>query len=268
VRKAKETDVEPDIQAGELANRVALVLGGAGGMGLAACRALAAEGASVIVADRDGERAEQAARQLLDEGRIARAYEVDAASLPALRALFDEIDSTYGRLNILFSNAGMTGPDGFDPTEAEFDAVFDLNLKSAFYATSYATPLLKAAAPQASVIYMSSAAGLRTGGRSPLYSISKAGLLMLMRNFARALAPSGVRANALCPGYVDTDFPRRWTGKVGAEYEALVEASRQKIPLGRVAQPEDVANVVTFLASDRSSYLTGLSISVDGGVMA
>jgi NAD(P)-dependent dehydrogenase (short-subunit alcohol dehydrogenase family) len=237
-------------------------------MGLAACRALAAEGASVIVADRDGGGAERAARQLSDEGRIASAYEVDAASLPALRALFDEIGKTHGRLNVFFSNAGMTGPDGFDPTEAEFDAVFNLNLKSAFYATTYATPLLEAAAPHASVIYMSSAAGLRTSGRSPLYSISKAGLLMLMRTFARSLAPAGVCANALCPGHVDTDFPRRWTGKAGDEYEALVEASRQRIPLGRIGRPDDVANVVTFLASDRSSYLTGLSISIDGGVMA
>jgi NAD(P)-dependent dehydrogenase (short-subunit alcohol dehydrogenase family) len=252
----------------DLQDRVALVIGGAGGMGLASSRALAANGAQVVIADRDGDAAEQAATAIREDGGQATSFQVDVSSTAQLRAAFDFVATTHGKLNILFSNAGMTGPNRYDVTEEQFDEVFNVNLKSHWFATNYAAPLMRPCAPHASIIYMSSGAGLRAGGRSPLYSVSKAAILMLARSFARELGPDGIRVNALAPGHVRTDFPRKWLGIGDADYQALVEARNQGIPLRRIAEPEDVAGVVLFLASDLSSYLTGLAIPVDGGLTA
>ena len=252
----------------DLADRVALVIGGAAGMGLASSRALAADGATVVIADRDFEAAESAASDIRTSGGQAVAHRVDAGSLDALAALFDFVGTRYGRLNVLFSNVGITGPDGFDVTEAQFDEAFNINLKSHFFATKFAVPLMRPCASRASIIYMSSAGALRAAGRSPLYNLSKASILMMMRTFARNLGPEGIRVNALCPGHVETDFPRRWLGLDEDEYQARIRKRGETIPLRRVGQPEDVANVVAFLASDKSSYLTGLSIPIDGGETA
>lgn len=250
----------------DMDNRIALVIGGASGMGLASARALAAQGAEVIIADLDGAAAERAAQQLVASGGKARACQVDASSLPHVRALIDFVDQHYGRLNVLFSNVGSRGPNGFDVTEEQFDDVLNINLKTHFFATNYAAPLLRRCAPHASVIYMASGAGLRFFGRSPLYAISKAGLLMMMRSFARHLGPDGIRVNALCPGPVETAFPGQ--GMEAGAYQALKAKWSKDIPLGRIAQADDIANVVAFLASDQSMYLSGLSIPVDGGFLA
>ena len=251
----------------DLQGRLALVIGAAAGIGLASAQALAERGATVMLADRNGDAAEQAADALRAGGAEAVSYEADASSLPQLRGLFDFVDKKYGKLNVLFANVGMRGPDGFDVTEEQFDAVFNLNLKSHFFAASYAIPLLRRCAPHASIIFMSSAGGLRLGGRCPLYSISKAGVVMMARAFARELGPHGIRVNALCPGAIETAFPR-WSGLGEAEYRAAIDRGGRNVPLGRIGQPQDVAGVVTFLASDQSGYLTGLAIPVDGGELA
>ena len=248
----------------KLENMIALVIGGGGGMGLASSRALAAEGATVIVADRNGEATEQAAALIKDSGGKADAYQIDFGSRKELRALFDFVQSRYGRLNLLFSNVGITGPKSFDVTDEQFDVVLNINLKSHFFATNYAIPLLRACAPRASIVYMSSGAALRSDA-PPLYTISKAGLAMTARLFARQLGPEGIRVNALCPGPVKTDFSREWLGVSGEEYEVLLGQESLKIPLRRIGTPEDVAGVVVFLASDESSYMTGLVLPIDGG---
>lgn len=251
--------------ASDLGGRVALIIGGAAGIGLASSRALAERGATVVIADLDFEAAERAAINITVAGGDASAYCVDASSLDQLRAMFEWIDTKYQKLNVLFSNVGISAANGFDITEEQFDLAFDVNVKSHFFATNYATPLMRRGAPQASIIYMSSGGGLRPFGRSPLYSISKAAILMMTRTFARHLGPDGIRANALCPGPVETAFASRGDD---AAYRLAVERWSKDIPLGRVAQPEDVSNVVAFLASDQSMYLTGLAIPVDGGFLA
>jgi NAD(P)-dependent dehydrogenase (short-subunit alcohol dehydrogenase family) len=251
-----------------LDNRVALVTGGAAGMGLASAKALAAEGASVIVADINAEAADRAARSITESGGIATAYQVDVSSLSSLRALFTFVETTFGRLHVFFSNAGIGGAQGFDVTEKQFDEVFDTNLKSHFFATNLAVPLMRNCAPHASIIYMSSIRGLQSRGQTPLYSISKAGIIMMARLFARNLGPEGIRANTICPGGVETAFPRDWLGLSQEEYKLVLEKSASDIPLRRVAQPGDIASLVTFLASDQSAYLTGLAIPVDGGTMS
>ena len=255
----------------ELDGRVALVTGGASGIGLASAKAFAAEGATVVIADKNGDAAEAAAEAVRSSGGQAAGYQLDVSSVGELRTLFGFIGDRFGKLHVLFSHAGIQGPIGLDITEAQFDEVIAVNLKSHFFATQLALPLMRLAAPNASIIYTSSTGGLRAGALSPLYGATKAGILMLMRSVSRQVGPEGIRANAICPGPVETPFSRefsRMAGRDEAEYKKGLEARGQTIPLGRVGQPEDVTGVTVFLASDHSMYLTGVSIPVDGGLTA
>ena len=249
-----------------LNGRVALVIGGAHGMGLASCKALAAKGAAVVIADRDIEAAEEAAETLRREGGKSLARRVDATSLPELKSVVEAVGAEYGKLNILFSNVGTRCGDGFDVTEEEFQTAFDINLKSHYFLTTYALPFMRPCAPHASIIYMASAGALRYSGRSPLYSISKASLVMMTRAFARQLGPEGVRVNALCPGGVETAFSQR--GMDDDAYRAKSQEYAQQIPLRRIGKPEDISGVVAFLASDEAAYMTGLALPIDGGALA
>lgn len=255
----------------ELAGRVALVTGSASGIGRATARAFAVEGAQVILADRDFTSAEAAAAAIKADGGDAVAYEIDVSSVAQLRDLFDYVATSYGRLHVLFSHAGIQGPLGFDIAEEEFDHVIDVNLKSHFFATQFAAPLMRKAAPGASVIYTSSTSGIRAGTLSPLYSTTKAAIIMLARSMARQLGGDRIRVNAICPGPVETSFSReyaRMAGRDTAAYERGLQTSGQTIPLGRVAQADDVVGATVFLASDRSMYLTGVALPVDGGLTA
>jgi NAD(P)-dependent dehydrogenase (short-subunit alcohol dehydrogenase family) len=191
---------------------------------------------------------------------------VDVFSQIELNALFEFTATHHRCLNVLFSNVGVRGPEGFEATELEFDTVFNANVKQHYFATRLAVPLMRPCAPNASIIYMGSAAGIRYVGGSPLYAISKASLHMMSRAFARHLGPDGIRVNTLCPGPIDTAFSRQGVG--GAERLLTVERWEREIPLRRIAEASDVANVVRFLSSDQSLYLTGLLIPVDGGLSA
>lgn len=250
----------------ELTGRTALVIGGAAGMGLASAHLFAAQGALVIVADRDAAAAERAAAAVRTRGGSAVSYGVDASLPSELEKLFNFTSQHYGSLNVLFTVVGLRGPEGFDVTEKDFDDVLAVNVKHHFFATLLAQPLMKLCAPHASIIFMGSAAAFRYTGGSPLYAISKAALLMMTTVFARHLGPLGIRVNALCPGPIDTAFSTQ-----GVEPELrqrIVERWTNEIPLRRIAVAEDVANAALFFASDRSMYITGTALPVDGGISA
>jgi 3-oxoacyl-[acyl-carrier protein] reductase len=251
----------------ELEGRVALVTGGASGMGLASSQAFAVEGARVIVADIDGEVAERAAHDIRAGGGDATAHQVDVSSVAQLESMFEWVTRTYGRLNVLFSHAGIQGAMGLDFTEDEFDHSIDVNLKSHFFATRLALPLLRAV-PNASIIYTSSAAGLRSCVPSPTYGATKAAIVSLMRSMAVLLGPEGIRANALCPGGIDTPFSSGFISSSGRNPAEEAERHKRNIPLGRIGQPSDVAPAAVFLASDQSRYVTGIWMPVDGGLTA
>ena len=247
---------------------VAVVTGGAAGMGLASSRALAEEGATVIIADRNAEAANEAAASIMADGHRAVACQTDVASLEQLHQLFEFVDMQFGRLNVFFSNAGVGGANGFDVTEEQFDQVFDVNLKSHFFGTKLAVPLMKRCAPHASIIYTSSIRGFRAHEGTPLYCMSKAGVLMLARSAARWLGPEGIRVNAICPGGIETAFPQEWLGLTDDQFQVLQQKSASSVPLGRVGQPHEAASLVKFLASDQSMYITGTAMTLDGGSSA
>lgn len=236
-------------------------------MGRASAGALAAAGHIVVIADRNANSAMGAAEAVNAGGGEAVAYEIDGASVAQLKAMFLHIEKSYGRLNVLFSNIGSRGANGYDLTEPQFDEVFDVNVKSHFFATHFAVPLMKLCAPHASIIYMASAGAFKAGGASPLYNISKASIPMMARALARELGPAHIRVNAVCPGAVETAFPR-WSTFTEEGRKAMLENTAKRLPLGRIGQPDDVAGVVAFLASDQAMFVTGASIPVDGGALA
>jgi len=250
----------------DFAGQVALVIGGASGMGKATARILAGRGARVIIADHDEAATVREAKAMAEEGLAVVGRALDARSSTDRAALFAFIEANHGGLNILFNTIGTRGPRGVEVDETTYDDTFDLNVKAHYYSVVDALPLLRAGAPKASVTLMSSGAGLSYSGRSPLYSITKAAVIMMARTMARDLGPSGIRVNALCPGAVDTPFAG---GEPDPEKRAEgLAAFAQTIPLRRVASADDVGQVVAFLASDAGSYLTGLAIPVDGGALA
>lgn len=250
----------------EFGGQVALLIGGASGMGLAAAQALAGGGAHVIIADRDGDAAARQADALARQGLAATACALDARSAAARAALYAWIGAEHGGLNLLFNTVGDHAPAGLDLDERGYDRAFELNVKVHYYALVEAVPLLRARAPKACALLMSSAGGLRYGGRSPLYAITKAAIVMMAHALARELGPSGIRVHALCPGPVDTPFGG---SDRDAESRGLgMAAYASQIPLRRVASPDDIGRVVEFLASGGGAYLTGLTVPIDGGLLA
>lgn len=259
---------------GRLHDKVAVVTGGASGMGFASARRFADEGAAVVIADLDGEAAEQAAATINANGGEAKAIGVNVGVIAELQNLMNFVGDTYGRLNVLFNHAGIPGPPGLELSEEQFDRTVDINLKSQFFGTTLALPWLRVAAPAASIIYTSSISGLMAAPSSPIYGMTKGGTQILMRSVAKQLGPEGIRANAICPGPTNTPMlrtfidPARAGLEEGEEFDKQVHDRAARIPLRRPAEPEDTADVALFLASDESRYVTGTWIPVDGGMSA
>ncbi len=244
----------------ELAGQVAFVTGGAAGIGLAIARTLGARGARVVLFDRDEAMAGTSAQALAAEGIEAHARGLDVADGTAVEQAFEAALGALGRVDVLVNNAGITR-DGLlvRMTDEQWTQVLDVNLKGAFLCCrAVAKPMMKARSGR--IVNISSVVGLMGNGGQANYSASKAGLLGLTRSLARELAARGITVNAVCPGFIET----RMTANLPET--ARVELM-SKIPLGRLGQPRDVAEVVAFLASPRAAYVTGQTWAVDGGMV-
>jgi NAD(P)-dependent dehydrogenase (short-subunit alcohol dehydrogenase family) len=243
-----------------LANRVALVTGAARGMGLAIAEALARHGAKIGLNDVSRVGAEKAVAYLNQLGLRATAFPGDVSDAASVRGIFHELSGAMQRLDILINNAGVLRPTrGEDIGEDEWDFVIDNNLKNTFLCCRSAIPALRAAGG-GSIINISSSAGKSVstlGG--PHYTAAKAAVLGLTRHLAREVAADGIRVNAVCPGLIDTDMVRATVSR------AAVDAYARSFPMGRLGAPAEVADLVVFLASPLSSYITGASIDINGG---
>ncbi|MFI6521416.1 SDR family NAD(P)-dependent oxidoreductase [Spirillospora sp. NPDC050679] len=242
------------------AGKIALVTGGSSGMGLATARRLLDEGARTVITGRDAGRLERAAEEL-DAGDRVLAVAGDAASPADLDALMAEIGDRYGRLDVLFANAGVgTFKRSADITEADFDHTVAVNLKGVFFTVQKAVPLM----PEGGAIVIN--ASWTTSRGLPLasvYSATKAAAHNLARTFAADLADRGIRVNSVSPGYIDTPmYPE------AALPEEEAAALRARVAAGRFGRPEEVAAAVAFLASRDASYVNAQDLIIDGGLVA
>ncbi len=244
--------------------RVAFVTGGAQGIGAATARRLAAEGASVAVVDLTRDRAEPVVDEIAAAGGTALAVGCDVADEAAVNAAVDWTVGAYGRLDVLVNNAGITRDNLLHKMSAgEWDAVLRVNLTGAFLC-SRAAQVHMVAAKYGKIVSLSSRSALGNRGQAN-YAASKAGIQGLTATLAIELGPFGINVNAVAPGYVATAMTDATAQRVGMTPDDLQKASADATPLRRVAQPEEIAAVVAFLASDDASYVSGQTLYVNGG---
>ena len=253
---------------GVLDGRVAVITASGSGMGRAAAVRMAQEGAAVVVADIRGDAAAETVELCEAAGGLATAFRLDVTQVDQIEALMDQVGSQHGKLDVLYAHAGIPGPAGLDMSEADYDATAAVNMKSAFFTVAKAVPLLKASG-NASVILTASTSGIVGSPFSPLYALTKGALVTFGKSVALALAPK-VRCNVICPGPVDTPMLPLFFGREpGTDVKPLMrEFLERDVPLGRPSQPEEIAEVALFLASDASSFVTGVTLPVDGGYTA
>lgn len=247
--------------AEDFSGKVALVTGGGNGIGAATCRALAARGAEVAVIDRDGEAARRVADGIAGTGGKAAAHALDVADGAAFHRLAEAVAVQAGGLDILVNCAGMTVRRTIEAMRQEdWERVIAVNLTGAFNGIQAALPHLRRRG--GAIVNIASIAGRRISfGGTANYTASKAGLLGLTRHAAYELAPDRIRVNAVCPGPTATGFG-------GAMPSPEQKAERAgKIPLGRMIEPEDIADAVVFLAGPTAKMITGVALDVDGGVL-
>ncbi len=245
----------------KLTGKVALVTGAQQGIGRATALAFAEEGADVVVNwldDRDA--AEQVAAAVRAQGRRALLHRADVSRLDQVAAMVAAAETGLGPIDILVNNAAVFPRVAFlDMTEADWDFVLDVNLKGTCFCAQAVAKAMVAAGRAGAIVNLTSGAAFRSSPRGAHYVASKGGVLSLTRALAMELAPHRIRVNAIAPGLTDTAQPR-----YGSSEAELAEAA-QRVPFGRMAQPEEIARAALFLASDDAGFITGQTLHVNGG---
>jgi 3-oxoacyl-[acyl-carrier protein] reductase len=244
--------------------RVALVTGGAQGIGAAVARQLAAAGARVAVLDVQRDAAAEMAAQLADAGGSALGLAGDVSRREDVQAAVDSVVERFGALHILVNNAGVIRDNLlFKMSDDDWTMVMDVHLRGAFLASQIAQKHM-VEARYGRIVSMSSTSALGNRGQAN-YSTAKAGLQGLTKTLAIELGPFGVTANAVAPGFIETAMTRATAERIGTTFEQMREATAAAVPVRRGGVPEDVANAVTFFCAEESGYITGQVLYVDGG---
>jgi len=247
-----------------LENKVALISGGARGMGAAEARMFAREGAKVVIGDVLDAEGTRVAAEIAESGGDALFVHLDVTHEEDWRSAIGAATSSFGKLDILVNNAGIWRRGRVEDTTVEdWDMILDVNAKGVFLGTKLAIPEMRKAGG-GSIINISSTAGLVGGPRSSAYTASKGAVRLFTKATAVQYAQDGIRANSIHPGPIDTPMIQQvWHGE-----EQSREAALARTPLGRIGTPEDIAYGVLFLASDESSFMTGSELVIDGGSTA
>jgi NAD(P)-dependent dehydrogenase (short-subunit alcohol dehydrogenase family) len=245
--------------------RVVVVTGGAYGIGRATVSEFARQGDRVVIADIHEERGVELASSIESAGGQALFVKTDVQSESEIKILMERAVTTFGRIDVLCSNAGIERYRKADQYSVEdWDTIHNTNLRAAFLCSRYAHPFLKA--QRGSIVITASVQAVASEKHISAYTASKAGLLGLTRSMALDFGEDGIRVNAVLPGVIHTGMLEAFLKDHPDPNQAL-EQTAQSIPLGRVGQPEDVAKAIYFLASPAASYITGVSLTIDGGLL-
>jgi NAD(P)-dependent dehydrogenase (short-subunit alcohol dehydrogenase family) len=251
-----------------LEGRVAIVTGAARGIGLAAARALAGEGAHVLLTDIDADVLDDSTRDLTKQGMSVAALKSDVADPRCAEEMAQTAVSHWGRIDILVNNAAISDDTPIDDlTDERWRHVLAINLDSVLHCTRAALPSLRKS-PCASIVNIASVQGIRGQPHAMAYATAKGGVINLTRCMAVDFGPEGIRANAVAPGYIDTRMALQkqdGTHEHQTEWYQDIYVKHGRMPLRRAGKPEDVAGPILFLASDESRYMTGQVLVVDGG---
>jgi len=256
----------------ELQGQTAIVTGAGRNIGRAIALELAGMGADIVVAEVDKATSERTAEEVRKRGRRALPLQVDVTRLADLTKMADRTMAEWGRIDILVNNAGIhKSMHTADVTEADWDRLLAVNAKGVFFG-SQAVLRHMVKARRGNIISLASMAGKMGLKTSLVYGVTKAAVISMTRSLALAHAADGIRANCVCPGIVETDMifqvdREAGQGLMGLAAGEYLKQRVEQIPLGRIEKPEDVANVVGFLASSKSSYMTGQAINVTGGLV-
>lgn len=245
-----------------LADQVVIITGGSRGIGRAMAMAFAEAGAKVVVASRKQEGVDAVAAEIESQGGTVIAVAAHVGQEEAISALVERTVETFGKIDIAINNAA-TNPH-FGPTltanAALWDKILEVNLRGAFFLCQKVMPIMKQHG-KGVIINVASTAGIQPAPGLGIYSVSKAGLIMLTKVLAHELGPSNIRVNAIAPGVIKTQFSRAlW------ESESIAQAVQDKTPLGRIGNPEDVVGAALYLASPLSDFVTGEVLIIDGGM--
>jgi len=245
----------------QLEGKIALVTGGARGIGRAICLELAARGATVIVNyNRSGAAADELVARIEANGGAAKSLRTDVSDADQVASMFKAVISEFKSIDILVNNAGMTRDNVIMMMKpADFDAVIETNLRSCWLCCKSAARVMMRKR-SGCIVNITSVVGIAGNGGQTNYAASKAGIIGLTKSLAKELAARGVRANAVAPGFVETDMTADLSDEIKGK-------AVQAIPLGRMGAATDIAKAVAFLASDDASYITGQTLVVDGGMV-
>lgn len=252
---------------GRLKGRVAMITGAGRGIGFAAARRFAREGAQVCLTDIDEEGIRRAEESLRGEGLEVFGLRVDVTDRAQVESAVEEIVRRCGRLDILVNNAGVIRDNLlFKMTDEDWQTVMDVHLKGAFYCSRAAQKVM-VEQKYGRIINISSTSALGNWGQAN-YSAAKAGLQGFTKTLAIELGKFGITVNAVAPGFIETEMTRATAERIGISFEQFVEEVKKQIPVGRIGQPEDVAAALLFFASEEASYVNGQVLYVAGGPKA
>ncbi|MCK4971680.1 MAG: SDR family oxidoreductase [Candidatus Heimdallarchaeota archaeon] len=250
-----------------LKEKVAIVTGAASGIGLATAKLLAEMGALVALIDINEKDGSSAAKQIKEVGGEAKFFLCNVASNAECKKTVESIYKEFGRIDILFNNAGVIRRKNVVELEEEdWDLVVDVNMKSIYLLSRYVIPIM-IKGKGGSIINNGSGWGIKGGSNAVAYCAAKGGVVNMTRAMAIDHGKHGIRVNCICPGDVDTPLLREEAKQLGVDEDEFMKEAADR-PLNRVGNPQDIANAVLFLASDLSSWVTGTSIIVDGGGLA
>jgi 3-oxoacyl-[acyl-carrier protein] reductase len=242
-----------------LPGKVAIITGAGRGIGHATSLKFGREGAIVITCDINAGQAQQAANDVNEAGGEALGYQIDVRDQASITRMVESVVARYGRIDCLVNNAGIVQDSTLkNMTEEQFDSVIEINLKGVYNCTKAVVEVMLKQSSGV-ILNASSIVGIYGNFGQTNYAASKFGVIGMVKTWARELGRKGIRANAVCPGFVLTPI-------LGNIPEKVLKALEDRVPLGRLAQPEEIANTFAFLASDEASYINGAVIEVSGGL--